>query len=75
MNKKILVLARGKIKKFNETIKIPGDKSLSLRALILASQCIGLSRIKNLLESDDVLNCVRALRKLGVKIEKTESIL
>jgi len=73
MNKKISVLARGKIKKFNETIKIPGDKSLSLRALILAAQCIGLSKIKNLLESDDVLNCVRSLRKLGVKIEKTDS--
>jgi len=74
MNKKFSVLARGKISKFNKSIKIPGDKSLSLRALILATQCIGLSKIKNLLESDDVLNCIRALRKLGVKIEKTNNI-
>ena len=74
MNKKFSVLARGKINKFNKSIKIPGDKSLSLRALILATQCIGPSKIKNLLESDDVINCVKALRKLGVKIEKTENI-
>ena len=44
----------------NKKIKIPGDKSLSLRSLIIASQCIGLSKIMNLLESEDVLNCKKA---------------
>ena len=47
MNEKISLLVKGKIKKFNKSINIPGDKSLSIRALILASQCIGLSKIKN----------------------------
>tara|TARA_Y100001970_G_C14226721_1_gene856146 strand:- start:1512 stop:2861 length:1350 start_codon:yes stop_codon:yes gene_type:complete len=74
MNKKFSVLIKGKIEKFNKTIKIPSDKSLSLRSLILASQCIGISKIKNLLESEDVLNCIKALKKLGVKIIKDKNI-
>ena len=53
---------------------MPSDKSLSIRALILASQCIGVSKIKNLLLSEDVLNCIRALRNLGVRIVKKNNI-
>ena len=68
MNKKFSVLINKKIKKFNKTIKIPGDKSGSIRAMLFASQCIGISRIKNLLESEDVLNCIQILKKLGVRI-------
>ena len=45
--KKNSALVKNKIYKFNKVIKIPPDKSTSLRALILASQCIGISRIKN----------------------------
>ena len=64
-----------KIEKFNKTIKIPGDKSCSIRALLLASQCIGISKIRFLLESEDVLNCVRILKySLGVKIIKKNNI-
>ena len=75
MGKKFSVLIKNKIKKFNKTVKIPGDKSLSLRALMLASQCIGVSKIKNLLESEDVLNCTDALKKkLGVKIIKKNNV-
>ena len=75
MGKKFSVLIKNKIKKFNKTVKIPGDKSLSLRALMLASQCIGVSKIKNLLESEDVLNCINALKKnLGVKIIKKNNV-
>ena len=70
MKKKNSVLINNKIKKFNKTLKVPADKSLSLRALMLASQCIGVSKIKNLLESEDVFNCLKALKKLGVKIKK-----
>jgi len=73
MKKKFSVLVKGKINKFNKSIKIPGDKSLSIRALMLASQCIGLSKIKNLLESEDVLSCVYALKTLGVKIVKNNN--
>ena len=70
MKKKISVLLKDKIKSFSKTIKIPTDKSLSLRSIILASQCVGLSKMKGLLESEDVLNCINALKTLGVKIVK-----
>ena len=75
MKKKISVSVNSKIKKFNKKIKIPGDKSCSIRAILIASQCIGISKIKNLLESEDVLNCVDALkRSLGVKIIKKNNV-
>ena len=74
MKKKISVLINKKITAYNKIVKVASDKSLSLRALILASQCIGVSKIKNLLESEDVLNCITALRKLGVKIVKKNNI-
>ena len=70
MKKKFSLIVKEKIKKFNKSINIPGDKSLSIRALLLGSQCIGKSEVKNLLESDDVLDCKKALEKLGVKITK-----
>ena len=74
MKKNISVIIDKKIKKFNKNIKVTADKSLSLRALLLASQCIGISSIRNLLESEDVLNCLKALKTLGVKIEKRNNI-
>ena len=73
--KKKTVLINYKIKKFNKQIQIPGDKSCSIRAILFGSQCIGISKITNLLESEDVLNCVNALKKkLGVKIIKRNNI-
>ena len=75
MKKKISVSINKKINKYNKTIKVSSDKSLSIRALILASQCIGISKIRNLLESEDVLNCIKALKKLGTKIIKKNNIL
>ena len=74
MKKKFSVLINKKINKFNKTIAAPSDKSLSIRVLLFASQCIGVSNIKNLLESEDVLNCVKALRTLGVKIIKSNGL-
>ena len=74
MHQKFSVLIKEKISKFNKTINVEGDKSLSLRSILIASQCVGISRIKNLLESEDVLNCIQALRKLGVKIKKDKNL-
>ena len=51
--------------------KVPGDKSISHRALIISSMCIGKSKIKGLLESEDVFATMNALKTLGVKIEKS----
>ena len=74
MKKSISVSINKKISKFDKILKISSDKSLSLRALMLASQCIGISKIKNLLESEDVLNCVKVLKKLGIKIVKKNDV-
>ena len=75
MKKVFSVSINKKIEKVNKKIKIPADKSCSIRAVRLASQCIGVSKIKNLLESEDVLNCINALRtSLGVKIIKKNNI-
>ena len=73
MSKKFSVSVNKKIEKFNKKIKVPGDKSCSIRALLLASQCIGESKIFNLLESIDILDCLKALRTLGVKIVKRKN--
>ena len=48
----------------------PGDKSISHRALILSSQAIGKSKITNLLEGEDVINTLKAMRSLGAQIFK-----
>ena len=63
MKKKFSVSINKKIHKFNKIIRVASDKSLSLRVLIIASQCIGVSKINNLLESEDVFNCIKALKK------------
>ena len=74
MKKNFSVSINKKIEKFNKKIKIPGDKSTSIRAVLFASQCIGLTKINNLLPSQDVLNCVDAIKKLGIKIVKSNGL-
>ena len=51
-------------------IKIPGDKSISHRALICASISDGISKISNLQESEDVINTLNSLKQLGINIIK-----
>ena len=58
-----------KIKPYNKSITIDGDKSLSIRWALIASQASGKSTSLNLLKSDDVLNTLSCLKKLGVKIK------
>ena len=48
----------------------PGDKSISHRILILSGQAIGKSEILNLLEAEDVINTLKAMRLMGVRIKK-----
>tara|TARA_B100001123_G_scaffold393298_1_gene473197 strand:- start:698 stop:2047 length:1350 start_codon:yes stop_codon:yes gene_type:complete len=70
MKKKFSVLINKKIKKFNKTIFVENDKSISHRALLISSQCIGPSILEGILESEDVKNTIVCLKKLGVKIIK-----
>ncbi len=59
-----------KIKKFSKTIQVSGDKSISIRCVLLASQAIGTSKIYNLLESEDVINALKSIKKLGINYKK-----
>ena len=64
-----LIRIKNKIKRFNKNLSIEGDKSLSIRWALIASQSKFKSRSINLLLSDDVINTLKCLRKLGVKIK------
>ncbi len=63
------------IKKYNKKIKVDGDKSLSIRFALLASQAIGKSKAYNLLKSEDVISTINCLKKLGVKIKWDKKII
>ena len=54
-----------KINVFNKNINISGDKSLSIRWALLASQAIGKSKAYNLLKSEDIYSTLNCLKKLG----------
>ena len=60
---------KNKINSFNKILNIEGDKSLSIRWALLASQAEGKSIASNLLMSEDVLNTIKCLKKLGVKVK------
>jgi 3-phosphoshikimate 1-carboxyvinyltransferase len=53
------------------SVRVPGDKSISHRALILGALAVGTTRISGLLEGEDVLNTARAMRALGARVERT----
>ena len=61
-----------KIKKFNKKLTTSGDKSLSIRWALLASQSAYKSKSYNLLASEDVINTLNCLKKLGVKTKLTK---
>ncbi|HSV21834.1 MAG TPA: 3-phosphoshikimate 1-carboxyvinyltransferase [Xanthobacteraceae bacterium] len=51
-------------------IRVPGDKSISHRALILGALAVGSTRISGLLEGEDVLKTATAMRSLGARVER-----
>lgn len=53
------------------TASLPGDKSISHRALMLAAMAVGRSRIEGLSEGSDVLATAAALRAMGVSIARS----
>ncbi|MBN8828791.1 MAG: 3-phosphoshikimate 1-carboxyvinyltransferase [Sphingobacteriia bacterium] len=58
----------------NGEIRMCGDKSLSHRSLIIASNAIGTSAITGLLQSFDIQTTIQVLKTLGVKIEHDKEI-
>ena len=51
-----------KIKPYKKKINVSSDKSISIRSILLASQAVGISKISNLLESEDVLNSLKTIK-------------
>ena len=66
MQKKIIF--KKKIPNFYRKISIPGDKSISIRWVLISSLANGVSKAKNLLMSGDVLTTIKAIKKFGVKV-------
>ena len=64
------IFIKDKIKSFNKRIRVSPDKSISIRTILLASQAVGVSKISNLLESEDVLNTLKTIKKLGITYTK-----
>jgi len=62
------LIIKKKIFNFNKRIEVSGDKSLSIRWILLASQATGKSKAYNLLMSEDVLAAMDAIKKLGIKV-------
>src|SRR5436190_1715081 len=52
-------------------VRVPGDKSISHRSLILGALAVGQTRMSGLLEGEDVLNTAKSMRALGANVERT----
>ena len=68
------IFIRKKIKSFNKKISVSSDKSISIRSILLASQAVGISKISNLLQSEDVMNTLKSIKKLGINYSKKGNI-
>ena len=68
------IVLKKKIPNFYKKISIPGDKSISIRWVLISSLTNGVSKAKNLLMSEDVLASIQAIRKLGVKVNLKDNI-
>ena len=62
------LLINKKIPEFNKKIEVSGDKSLSIRWVLLASQATGRSKAYNLLMSEDIIAALDSIKKLGIKV-------
>jgi 3-phosphoshikimate 1-carboxyvinyltransferase len=55
----------------NGRVRVPGDKSISHRALIFGALAVGETRISGLLEGEDVINTGKAMQALGAEVTRT----
>lgn len=55
------------------TIRVPGDKSISHRSIMLGALAVGETRVTGLLEGEDVLATAAAMRAMGAEVERTGS--
>ena len=71
MDQTVAPLAARRSGPLRGTVRVPGDKSISHRALILGALTVGETAIAGLLEGEDVINTGRAMRALGATVERT----
>ena len=64
-----LIVHKAKI--LSGVISIPGDKSISHRAIMFGSLARGKTVIRNFLQSEDCLSTMDSFKKMGIKIEKS----
>ena len=69
------VLINHQLKPFNKKILVGGDKSISIRWALTASQAIGVSKAYNLLESNDVKSTLNSLKNWELKYLKRKNII
>ncbi len=50
------------------SVKVPGDKSISHRAILFSAMAEGTSRVSGILDSDDVRSSIRAVQQLGAQV-------
>ena len=62
VTKNLSVSFKKKINKFNKSIEVDSDKSISQRCFIIGSICEGISIVDNILESEDILSTIRCLK-------------
>ncbi len=62
------IIIKKRLKKFEKKIFVSGDKSISIRWVLLASLASGISKAQNLLISEDVKASIKTIRKLGIKV-------
>ena len=62
------IILKKKISNFNKKIFIPGDKSISIRWILISSLASGISKAENLLTSHDVMASIKAIKKLGARV-------
>ena len=68
-SRKFSLVIKKPIKNFKKKIIVDSDKSISIRSFLIGSICLGVSSVKNVLESEDVFSTIDCLRKLNVKIK------
>ena len=68
------LIVKNKIERFNKKIEVSGDKSISIRWILISSLANGISVAKNLLMSEDVLAAINAIKKLGIKVKINKNI-
>ena len=63
-----ILIIKERIRKFDKQITVSGDKSISIRWVLFSSLASGVSKAQNLLRSEDVKSAIKAVKKLGIRV-------